>query len=459
VTGHRGSELHKPLREKLARRFSDAGWVADVAFDFGPDSLSDGAFRRQIAHDFWVMANFMGWWDAKAGSLRVMGVVGVSYFPAYCLWPRLIGRERAEVTIGVAELAGSPNVLGAVELNGPEDVPRAAEQLVATVLEQGMEWARQYASVDALIEYWTEASDFEGEIQAVPVLLAGSGRVDDARSELSTYLASGREEIATPAYRRFCHKFNRWLDAGAVIPEPPTGPVGPRMPRRETPTREEMATKTRVRRDARDAVRRMSGGKNRDQLREMLKSEFDRRGAKEGPIAIEMMLDTMGVSDSLFGRARLTASGLKVARDYTTGLYKFFRDLESWKSPEWLEPPERASYDMRGDQRNLVGVDLDPAAEVWLNQVVDGAPTITSDIASVSAWLAWDPEPQVAASRLAVHIGAERVGALVQADVAQFQSAMDSAAHSDELPFTHASLWRRKSPPKFVLEIWAPKED
>jgi len=224
-------------------------------------------FRRPITGDIWSTVTFMAWQDAKAGSLRVMGTVGVSYFPAYCLWPRLIDRERAEVTIGLAELAGSPRVLGAVGLVGAEDVPRAAEQLVATVLEHGMDWARQYASVDALIEYWAGASDFEGEIQAAPVLLAASGRVVEARSRLSTYLASGREEIATPEYRRFCYKFNRWLDAGAVIPEPPNGPVGPRMPRSET-TREELTQKNRVRREAKDAVRRMSSGKNRDQLKQ-----------------------------------------------------------------------------------------------------------------------------------------------------------------------------------------------
>ena len=80
-----------------------------------------------------------------------MGVVGVSYFPAYCLWPRLIGRERAEVTIGVGGMAGFTQCPWGSRARWTRGCPGAAEQLVATVLEQGMEWARQYVSVDALI--------------------------------------------------------------------------------------------------------------------------------------------------------------------------------------------------------------------------------------------------------------------------------------------------------------------
>jgi len=176
-------------------------------------------------------------------------------------------------------------------------------------------------------------------------------------------------------------------------------------------------------------------------------------------MAIEMMLDSIEASNSPLSRARATASGLMVVADFATGLYKVFRDPEAWNSPEWLEPPVHASCDIRGDHRNLIGVDLDPAVEAWLKRIMDEAASITSDAASVRVWLAWDPQPQVASSRLAVNIGAECVGVLADSDVAHFQSAMDSAAHSDELPFTRATLWRRKRPPRYVLEIWAPKED
>jgi hypothetical protein len=81
------------------------------------------------------------------------------------------------------------------------------------------------------------------------------------------------------------------------------------------------------------------------------------------------------------------------------------------------------------------------------------------NMATMSAWLAWDPEPQTADSRLAVHIGARRVGVLGDEDAARFLGEMDAASRSDELPFTFAGLFRWNSPPRYVLEIWAPSKE
>ena len=47
MTIPRRSQLHEPLREELARRFADAGWVVDVAYDTGPDGfyISEADYR------------------------------------------------------------------------------------------------------------------------------------------------------------------------------------------------------------------------------------------------------------------------------------------------------------------------------------------------------------------------------------------------------------------------------
>jgi len=455
------SELSEALRPELARRLTEAGWVVDVAYDAGPGGFFVGAFRREIADDFWATIQFMPMsWGPREDPLGIMTMVGVSYFPAYCTWPILIDRERSEVTAELGELIGASEQPWIIKVAVLENVPRVADELVASVVEHAMTWAQQYASVDALIDNCRADPDRPGtEAWIVPVLMAVSGDLDGARSELAAYLASGQEEVITPEYRRFCDKFNRWLGAGAVIPEPPSGPVGARVPRDPGPTREERARNSRIRRQAVDAVRRQSGGRSRDQLKELLITELDRRGVKERPVAIEMALDSIEASSSVFGRAKLTMTGLKLATDFATSLYRIFRDPGSHQTPEWLQPPARASYDVRGDHRNPIGVDLDPGAQSWLDRVLDEGSTMMGNMATMSAWLAWDPEPQTADSRLAVHIGAKRVGVLSDEDAARFQGEMDAASHSDELPFTFAGLFRWNRPAKYVLEIWAPSKE
>ena len=461
MTNQGRSELSESLRLEVARRLTETGWDADVAYDAGPGALLLGAFRRRIAGDFWIGVQFMPMNPSAPGDTRaVMGIVGVSYFPAYRLWPTLIGLERSELTISVRELVGDPeHVVINVKLAGPDDVPRAAEALVAPVLTHGMEWAQQYTSVDAIID-WHRADPerFDSEIKVIPVLLATSGRPTEARSALSSYLASGREEVTTPEFKRFSYAFSGWLDAGAVAPEPPTGPVGPRMRRPERPTREDQARKLRARREAENAVRRHSDGKTRDQLREMLTAELVRHEVKEAPFAIEMMLDKIQAPETPLGRARYTLSGLKAAAGLVTGVVKMLRDPDTMEQPEWLEPPPRATHQIYADHRNAIGVELDPEAEAWLDRVLNEASVITGDMATVKAWLTWDPEPQMPSSRLVVHIGADRVGVVPDADVPFFQTAMDSASSSDGVPFTPAALHRRKNSPRYVLEVFAPQK-
>ena len=141
-----------------------------------------------------------------------------------------------------------------------------------------------------------------------------------------------------------------------------------------------------------------------------------------------------------------------------TGVVKMFRNPEAMEQPEWLQPPPRATHQIWPDHRTAVGVELDPGAEEWLDRVLNEASALTHDMATVKAWLVWDPEPRSPSSSLAVHIGAERVGILSHADVWLFQTAMDSASRSGGVPFTPAALHRRKSSPRYVLEVWAPQE-
>lgn len=236
MRGPKQSELHGLLRDELTRRFTAAEWVVDLADDTDPGGVMIGAFRRQVSDDFWATAHYwLANWNGAEETLQVTGDVGVSYFPAYCLWPLLIEGERTELNLNLGELLDPPKEwttdtsmedLMIIELSAAEGVPEAATALIEPVLDLGLAWVQRHASVEVLLDaYGSGALRFDGEIEAVPTLLAASGSHDEARGVLAEYSASEREEVHTREFKRFAFQLNRWLDAGGVIPEAPTEPV------------------------------------------------------------------------------------------------------------------------------------------------------------------------------------------------------------------------------------------
>ena len=470
MRGPKQSELHGLLRDELTRRLIAAEWVVDLAEDTEPGAAMIGAFRRQVSDDFWATAQF--WlqnWNGAEEALHVSGDVGVSYFPAYCLWPVLVEGERTELNVDLGELLDPPDESSdamidpmIIELAYDERVPEAATALIEPVLDLGLAWVQRHASVETLLDaYRSGALRFDGEIEAIATLLAASGRHDEARNALAEYSASEREEAHTREFRRFVFQLNRWLDAGGVIPEAPTEPVRIFDFDYDQPSREDYARKRQTRKEAFEAVRGSRTGKTRDQLREMLHAELAHRGVSESPIAIELGLDAMLAQDSPFGKARFTVSSLKKLADIGVGIYKAFHENDNVtpRTPEWMEPPPRASYAVRTDfYRDSIGVGLGPRAEAVLDRVFDVAHSLWKDLALVNVWLSWDPEPPMDNSRIAVSIGNEKIGWVEVGKTDSYRASMDAAAERGELPFLQARLQHRDQAPRYVVEIPAPKE-
>lgn len=207
-------------------------------------------------------------------------------------------------------------------------------------------------------------------------------------------------------------------------------------------------------------MRANRSGKTRDQLREMVDAELARRGVSESPIAIELGLDAMLAQDSPFGKARFTVASLKKLADIGLGIYKAFHENEEVArlTPEWMEPPARASYAMRPNPyRDSIGVELGPRAEAVLDRVFDVAHSLWKDLALVEVWLSWDPETPTDNSRIAVSIGNEKIGWVEVGKTDSYRVSMDAAAERGELPFLQAGLQRRDQAPRYVVEIPAPK--
>jgi hypothetical protein len=221
--------------------------------------------------------------------------------------------------------------------------------------------------------------------------------------------------------------------------------------RKESP--EERAAKLRARREAKNAVRLQATGKDRSQLRELFVAELARRGLHESPSSIEFGLDQIQDSSPL-AKANTAVSVIGVLGGMARVLHRAFRDEELLSVPDWLKPPMRASIRVEPLlPADKIAVILDPNAGPWLDLVLKAAPTRMGFMATVDAWLAWDPEPQSAESRLAVYIGKERIGVIENENVASFQSVM---ARSYDLPVLTATLIKRSNAPRYIVELPVP---
>jgi hypothetical protein len=461
ISRAQAAQLHDLLRDELIKQMVPAGWAVDVAQDTGSGGPLVAAFRRPISPDFAATAEFVTTSfgpPGKAPCVEVVATVGVSFEPAYRLWPVVCDRDTSDLTTEVGALLNPPTDWG-VSLSRAADAPVAARDLVAPVLEHALPYANRFADVDALIaENRSDPDEFGWQAEVVPLLLAAAGRSDEARRSLAGYLASGREEVASNQYRRFAYQLNRWLDAGSALPAPPTGPVGSRPTYEPTasplPSFSEVRRTTHARRDAVEAVRHGSKGKDRDERREMLVAELAQRGLDVSPLAVETMLDRIDISGTTFGRIRQTGRGLKMLAGAGSGIGKLLRHGPV-APPAWLQPPPRACYPARTGHRSWTAVELDKDAGAWLDRVFTASPNQLNSTVNVDAWVVWDPEPRIPRSRLAVHLGTERVGVLDPVTSERFEPVMKAAAARQELPCLRARL-TSLGDRSYLLEVPAP---
>jgi hypothetical protein len=150
---------------------------------------------------------------------------------------------------------------------------------------------------------------------------------------------------------------------------------------------------------------------------------------------------------------RIGVQGLKALGRLGLGVAKVIRDgeLPDLSTPQWLEPPEPAFYELpRGDRWSLLS--LEPGIEERLERIHQAAWPRVMGIAAVNAWL--QPEPNGA--DIAVYIGRERVGVIAADALAAYQPVMQAAKFREELPILAARLARRTEPPGYLLELALP---
>ena len=329
------------------------------------------------------------------------------------------------------------------------DVPSVAEQLAELVKERAQSFGDKVATVDVLLSRIGDPVTEYFDVRRAAVL-AAAGRFEEASRALDR-LKPDPYADNRPAKDRTARQLRRWIDSRgdpALIPsEPPPDPHEPV----DRGSIGDIWRQSRAREQAVKRVRANSSGKDRAELRTMLEQEFAQRGLHESRIRIEATLDHL--NDSSAEQLRNTVDALgRIGR----GILKMVqeRKLPDLGPPDWLEPPDRAAYELPRTDR-WIDVSLTADADAWLDAVQAQIPSVFG-VSTVRAWLSWEPEPRQDDSLLVVHLGDRRVGTIDQADVAAFIPAVDAALFRDELPVVPASLARRTVDPRYLIEVAAP---
>ena len=446
--GERRAQLQDALRTELMNVLGTQGWRLDPARDYGPDSPDIAGFRREVAPDFAAALVFSRPFEWPASQdLTVTSVIGASYEPLYRLWPSL-GERRPRVGEVTAHIGSDEHI----EISSVGDARATAQRLAERSGGQAVALAELHASVDALVAANRgDPGRLDTEIRVVPALLAAAGRTEEARTVLAEYRNRDESVVTEREFRRFCYLLTRWLDSGADIPAEPA-PYRYPEPSIEPPSFSQVQRDSRNTTAAVDAVMENGRGLGRTENRAMLRQELADRHITLSPLAIETTLDGIETRRQPFGTIRqygrffetLGGIGVDVFNMVRTGLPK--------PQPR-LEPPDHALFpaDLHSTERAQVALDAD--ASRWLAHVHASARLRVAFSATVTVWLTWDPEPPDDQSRLAAHIGTQRVGTLADAD--RYRQLMLDAARLDEHPYVQGSLNARPDN-AFLLEIDAP---
>jgi hypothetical protein len=475
------------VREAVGKRLSSEGWTLVEQKLFDPPGV--GTFALPLRDGFvatFVVVDDLLEDESGALTLSPVGLMGLDYEPARRITTALTGVARSGVVLKQPSLAvGLPDAGEAAE---------AADSLVDFAAEQAPSLT-DLADVDTLIEMLRQRSAvpsvepmavLRGDEPIVPppgypelpdpvpelvaALLAGAGRHDEARRALAECEQpdpeGGRENA------RFVRQLTRWVDhAGKIaLPETPAQwpPHWPLRAFRSQPPSSfgqfmaENMPEIRARREAVRAVRAVSTGKSRDELRSLLRSELGSREVGMPPVTFEQTIESLAAEQEPFGKARLAVRGLRALWDMGhTGspqILSVFSDQpsepEDEPDPSWMNTPERAAYPIRLSGHDRVAVTLDPAAAALLDGVM---PKGMVQNRNIEVWFISPSEPRGSASRVSVHIGSKRIGELDAETTERYRPVLEAAGERDEDPWADAHLTRIPGATPCVLDVPLPE--
>jgi hypothetical protein len=498
----------------LEDRLGASGWVSyERIARIRPSAFAAGhlaTFSRPGHEEFAVTAVFSWRREDESSPLIVAGRIGVEYEPAGPWLAALTDPESHGVLL-LQPLAG-------VAVATAADVEEAVDELVAFVGEASRNSAgvsdlgalidllrsgqavslTKSAAVDSALDYVEEdeQDDVEagsGEHEEYPaeaeaklaraelmaVLLALADHADEARKVLRDYRPPSDEPQLAKRHVRFMRHFERFLlgGSGQAPGTParwPPAPVRPERPQSVAERIAELAPTIRRQRDATRAVRAVSEGKTRAELRNLLERELDERNVPMDPSAVDTRVDLLATERETFGRARIALKGLKALGDLITRQSARTEsqpdehistpreppenETELPEDETELDLPERAAYPIDGSAQRWAAVVLEPDARPCLDNVAKVRSLgHGSHVAAVDVWLSEGSSPSNSEASVTVNIGAHPVGRLRPDDADLFRDAMHAAAERDEDAWTRAWLTASSGAMPYQLEVMLPR--
>ncbi len=392
------SRMRGRIADELGSVMSGAGWEVDVAVRLTTDGGVAGAFRLPVAEDFAATAEFrLGQFETGETQLEVF--TGVSYNPSYRLQAALGQPIHCDL---VTVVQGSKGRLGGwsaqpIAVGDLSEVLEVVQRCVSPVLKRAPANARAHADVDRLLQAVRRRGGL-AETWAVPLILAGSGRIDEARRALAGYLRS----TSLSLYGEFARNLAVWMDSGSDLPDWPTGPTPEQSTQKVTLPPWKLAAAVPAVAKLLTLIKESVEQKDRSTpswLRPPGQARYP-----VGPLAAHVPVEVLPGMPAILERVVVALS--RTRKDGTPASQ---RD----------DPP------------------------VW------GA-----------AWLSWDPELEDAPPSVLVNIGEFTVGRLGPESAAPFGRALESSSRLDLLPYTGYILGRQANPSGYRLLLhstWRPE--
>lgn len=365
---------------------------------------------------------------------------GAGYEPALGLTPLLTLAPRFAL---IGDPTGERPELA---LSGPQDVQRVAAALAEAVVAHGTGFAAGY-DVD---RFARELGEPDRAVTALLVLLAATRRHERARELLEQTTSDGDKDDPTP---RVARQLRRWLDAGGP-PIPAVEDTLRRLPARPArprdPSWSDARQKAAAKKAAYDAVTAVARGKSRDELMQLLADEHAARGLDISPSALAVNAETIQVGLGPFGRARQAVRALRMVTELGSDAVHLVRG-HGESDPDWLRPPEYASYPIQAGS-SYASVSIDPYAGPVLARVAAEAPRHLGDLVLVDLWLT-----SGTGGAITVRLGEHTVGGLPSETAAAYAADL-IAAHDifDEAPQVPGRLLPASADTPAILEIALP---
>jgi hypothetical protein len=381
--------------------------------------------------------------------------LGVGFEPALGLMP-LVALPAMPMLLHNPATRGDA---GEIELQGEHADQRAAavREIVAFIADHAAAFADRYdpGSLAGELGQLAEraaATDGEWWQRRHLIMLAVLDRRDETGTLLAAYERRYSSGAGTGQARRFARQLRRRLaDMPSPMPaaEDTLAQLPPRRPRPGGSKLRIDAAWRRKRDRAIKAVKSRAGGHSLAELREMLAREYEAHGVDVPSSAIALAAEKIDAERKPLGGVEYGLRTLWQVGSAVGDLIHTFTSHLDTTEPEWMNPPDRAAFEIETSDDRVIPVAVDTDAHEYLSRAcADGLHV--GRFANIPVWLS---APDPADGHVVVHLGDRRIGTVLAADLTVLATAFQAAAIFDEDVTLRAHLYQTTDGVD-IVELW-----